>query len=117
MNDCLVSTGGFLSDLMPAWIHTWLYADSLIWTAVGFAGAGIFGSRFVFQWLHSERRKTLVVPWYFWHLSFWGSTLNLLYALHLDKAPLIFGTVFLPFLYGRNLVLLARDTRAADTAT
>ena len=112
MDDCTVAAGaaagGFLGSFMPGWIGGWLYADSLIWTGVGFAGAAIFGSRFLFQWLRSERQKTLVVPWYFWYLSFWGSTLNLCYALHLDKAPLIFGSFFLPFLYGRNLVLLHR---------
>ena len=111
MNDCLVQTGGFLSDFMPAWIALWLYADSWLWTLEGFAGATIFGSRFVLQWLQSERSKTLMVPWYFWHLSFWGSLLNLIYALHLDKAPLIYGSFFLPFLYGRNLVLLHRGGR------
>lgn len=110
MNDC-VEPGGFLQPLLDSLVGSWLYADSLIWTAVGFAGAGIFGSRFLLQWLSSEKRKQLVVPWYFWHLSFWGSSLNFLYALHLDKAPLIFGSCFLPFLYGRNLVLLYRGGR------
>ena len=111
MTDCLVETGGFLAPFMPGVLGSWLYVDSMLWTVVGFAGAGIFGSRFLFQWLSSEKHKTLVVPWYFWHLSFWGSTLNLLYALHLDKAPLIFGTIFLPVLYGRNLMLLHRGGR------
>jgi hypothetical protein len=50
-----------------------------------------------------------VVPWYFWHLSFWGSVLNLLYFMHLDKAPLILGNCFLPFLYGRNILFLRRE--------
>lgn len=80
-----------------------------MWTAVGFLGASIFGSRFVLQWLQSEKEKKLVVPWYFWHLSFWGSVLNLLYFMHLDKAPLIFGNCFLPFLYGRNIFFLRKQ--------
>lgn len=80
-----------------------------MWTAVGFLGAAIFGSRFVLQWLQSEKERKLVVPWYFWHLSFWGSVLNLLYFMHLDKAPLIFGNCFLPFLYGRNIFFLRKQ--------
>jgi hypothetical protein len=32
--------------------------------------------------------------------------LNLLYFMHLDKAPLILGNCFLPFLYGRNILFL-----------
>jgi len=93
-----------IGDLAP-----WLYADSYLWTVVGLAGAAVFSSRFLFQWLQSEKEKQLVVPAYFWHLSFWGSVLNLVYGLHLDKLPIILGYLFLPFLYGRNLVLLGRS--------
>ena len=49
-----------------------------------------------------------MVPGYFWQLSFWGSVLNLIYAMHLDSAPLLLGVAALPFIYGRNLVLLKR---------
>lgn len=108
MNECIEVASGFLRPLLDSTVGYWLYADSSAWTVVGFAGAGIFASRFLFQWLHSEKQKQLVVPWYFWHLSFWGSTLNLVYSMHLDKAPLIAGSIFLPILYGRNLVLLHR---------
>lgn len=109
MKECIEEVaGGFLRPLLDSTVGSWLYADSSIWTLVGFAGAGIFGSRFLFQWLHSEKNKQLVVPWYFWHLSFWGSTLNFIYSMHLDKAPLIVGSCFLPILYGRNLMLLHR---------
>jgi lipid-A-disaccharide synthase-like uncharacterized protein len=68
----------------------------------------LFSSRFLLQWLASEKRRELVVPAYFWHLSFWGSVINCIYALHIDNAPIIFGVFFLPFIYGRNLVLLHR---------
>jgi lipid-A-disaccharide synthase-like uncharacterized protein len=50
----------------------------------------------------------LVVPGYFWYLSFWGSVLNVIYAFHIDNAPIIFGVIALPFIYGRNIVLLRR---------
>lgn len=96
----------FLHGLFP-----WLYASSGWWTAVGFAGNILFGSRFFFQWLASERRHCLVVPAYFWHLSFWGSVINLFYAFHLDSAPLVLGVIALPFIYGRNLILLRRSPK------
>jgi lipid-A-disaccharide synthase-like uncharacterized protein len=102
----LPSTSSFLQPWLEPLLGRWLYVDSGLWTVVGFLGAAIFGSRFVLQWLQSEKEKKLVVPWYFWHLSFWGSVLNLLYFLHLDKAPLILGNCFLPFLYGRNILFL-----------
>lgn len=100
------ANSSFLQSWLEPLLGRWLYADSALWTVVGFLGAAIFGSRFLLQWLQSEKEKKLVVPWYFWHLSFWGSVLNLLYFLHLDKAPLILGNCFLPFLYGRNILFL-----------
>lgn len=100
------ATSSFLQSWLEPLLGRWLYADSALWTVVGFLGAAIFGSRFLLQWLQSEKEKKLVVPWYFWHLSFWGSVLNLFYFLHLDKAPLILGNCFLPFLYGRNILFL-----------
>jgi lipid-A-disaccharide synthase-like uncharacterized protein len=102
----LPANSTFLQPWLEPVLGRWLYVDSALWTAVGFLGAAIFGSRFVLQWLQSEKEKKLVVPWYFWHLSFWGSVLNVLYFLHLDKAPLILGNCFLPFLYGRNILFL-----------
>ncbi len=90
----------YLGKLLP-----WLYVDSIIWTAVGLLGSIIFGGRFVLQWLSSEKKGTVVVPSLFWHMSFWGSCLNFIYLLHIDKLPLILGNFFLPFLYARNLWL------------
>src|SRR3954465_12408856 len=99
------ATHGFLAPVLGPYLP-FLYWNSLIWTCVGFAGNILFGSRFIFQWLASERKHAVVVPAYFWHLSFWGSVLNLLYSFHLDNAPLILGVIALPFIYGRNLFLL-----------
>jgi lipid-A-disaccharide synthase-like uncharacterized protein len=100
------ASSSFLQSWLEPVVGRWLYADSGLWTVIGFLGAAIFGSRFVLQWLQTEKEKKLVVPWHFWHLSFWGSVLNLLYFMHLDKAPLILGNCFLPFLYGRNILFL-----------
>lgn len=94
----------FLAPYLP-----WLYYNTYVWTAIGFTGNILFSSRFLLQWLASERKQCVVVPAHFWHLSFWGSLLNLFYVLHLDSAPLIFGVAALPFLYGRNLILLRRN--------
>ncbi|QQR74667.1 MAG: lipid-A-disaccharide synthase N-terminal domain-containing protein [Holophagales bacterium] len=93
----------WLGRLLPL-----LYVDSGWWTAFGLIGNALFSSRFVIQWLHSEKKKELVVPPIFWHLSFWGSVISLVYALHVDKLPIILGYAFLPVLYARNLVLLRR---------
>jgi len=103
---------GFLAPLLAPWIP-WLYADSAWWTVFGLLGNVVFSSRFLIQWLYSEKKKVLVVPPVFWHLSFWGSVIALLYALHIDKLPIILSFAFLPFLYARNLVLLRRGRALA----
>jgi lipid-A-disaccharide synthase-like uncharacterized protein len=103
MND----TAGFLQPLLGT-LLPWLYVDSRWWTVFGLLGNALFSSRFVIQWLYSEKKKELVVPPIFWHLSFWGSSVSLIYALHIDKLPILLSFSFLPFLYARNLMLLRR---------
>ena len=89
----------------------WLFKDSLWWTAFGLLGNLLFSSRFLLQWVHSERIGRLEIPTVFWHLSFWGSVITLVYSFHIDKLPVILGYLFLPVLYARNLVLLSRGGR------
>lgn len=99
---------GFLAPLIGGYVP-WLYVESYVWTVIGLAGNAIFGSRFFIQWLYSERQKKLLVPPIFWHLSFWGSVLQLLYGLHIDKLPIILGYAFLPLIYARNLRFLKKE--------
>ena len=99
----------YLSHHMP-----WLYGESYWWTVFGFLGTMTFGGRFILQWLHSEKAKKVVVPAIFWHLSFWGSVMTVIYFIHIDKAPAILGNCFLPFIYGRNLYLLYRHQPIAS---
>ena len=107
MNDNAGFLQPFLGQFLP-----WLYVDSSWWTVFGLLGNALFSSRFIIQWLHSEKRKELVVPPIFWHLSFWGSAVSLVYALHIDKLPILLSFSFLPFLYARNLMLLRRGQKA-----
>jgi lipid-A-disaccharide synthase-like uncharacterized protein len=106
--------GSFLEPLLGRHVP-WLYGDSAWWTAFGLAGNLLFSSRFVIQWLYSEKLKRVVVPTAFWHLSFWGSVIALVYAFHVDKVPIILGYVFMPPLYARNLVLLYRGKLPASS--
>jgi lipid-A-disaccharide synthase-like uncharacterized protein len=106
MDDATGFLRPFLEHVLP-----WLYVGSVWWTMLGLVGTTIFGSRFVVQWLYSERQGRLVVPAIFWYLSFWGSVITLIYAFHVDKLPFILSNLFLPFLYARNLSLLRRGRR------
>lgn len=111
----MVESGDFLRPFLEGGLP-WLYRESHAWTAFGLLGNALFSSRFIYQWLHSERRGRVEVPVAFWHISFWGSVVALIYALHVDKLPIVLSYAFLPVLYGRNLVLLRRSRRADEAA-
>lgn len=104
-------TLAFLEPHLSRFTGPWLYADSTWWTAVGFLGGGLFSARFLIQWVSTERHRRLTVPPAFWYCSFWGSVINTIYLIHVDKAPLILMNCFLPFLYLRNLIYLGRSDR------
>jgi lipid-A-disaccharide synthase-like uncharacterized protein len=113
----MYATGGtFLRPFLGDWLPL-LYTSSNWWTVFGFLGNLLFSSRFFFQWIASEKRKRVVVPTHFWYLSFWGSVINLIYALHIDNAPIFFGVVALPIIYGRNLMLLHRTRKGVNETT
>jgi lipid-A-disaccharide synthase-like uncharacterized protein len=98
---------GIIQQLIGAQL-AWLFRESVYWTAFGLVGNFLFGSRFFVQWLLSEKHRRVIVPPIFWHLSFWGSIICLIYALHVDRLPVILGYLFLPFIYARNLILLRK---------
>ena len=44
----------------------------IIFLIIGFLGQGIFASRFVIQWIYSEKKGESSIPIAFWHLSIFG---------------------------------------------
>ena len=83
------------------------------WYVIGFAGQLAFGSRFVVQWLDSERRKQVSIPVAFWYLSITGGIALLAYALHQKDPVFAFGQGAGLLVYVRNLMLLRRSAAAA----
>ena len=53
-----------------------------IWLIIGFVGQGVFASRFLIQWIVSERASKSVIPNIFWWISLAGSMILLSYAIH-----------------------------------
>ncbi len=86
------------------------------WTIFGLTGNVMFTSRFVVQWYASEKLKQSVIPKNFWHLSFLGGLINLVYALHIGAVPFVLGSLLPPIIAARNLMLIARHqpTRPGD---
>ena len=85
---------------------------SKIWLIIGFAGQIFFSSRFLLQWLASEKQKKSVMPVGFWFLSIGGSLLLLVYAIHRKDPVFILGQASGFLIYSRNLQLIYREKKA-----
>lgn len=85
--------------------------DSTLWLAIGFTGNALFFSRFMVQWIASERAGRSYIPTMFWWLSIAGSIVLLLYAVH--KRDPVFIIAYLPncVVYVRNLMLIRKQRR------
>ena len=78
------------------------------WLIIGFAGQGIFASRFIVQWIYSEKKGYSAIPIIFWYLSILGGISLLIYAISRKDPVIISGQIFGISIYSRNLVLIYR---------
>ena len=76
-----------------------------VWEAVGWCGNLLFASRFIVQWVVSERKRQVSVPAAFWWLSLGGSLLSLIYAIAQKNPVWIAGQAIAWVPYIRNLRL------------
>ncbi len=88
-----------------------------IWLLVGFAGQACFTSRFLVQWLVSERRKKSVIPLAFWYFSVLGGATLLSYAIYRRDPVFILGQSTGLLIYLRNLYFIHRDAVRNSTCT
>ena len=77
-----------------------------IWIGIGFLGQAIFGSRFLIQWIASERAKQSIIPLAFWWLSLAGAMFLLLYSIHRRDPVFIVGQCTGFLIYSRNLYFI-----------
>ena len=85
------------------------------WLLVGFLGQGLFSTRFLIQWIASERLKRSVVPELFWWFSMAGGGLLVAYAVQRRDPVFVVGQAAGLLIYIRNLVLIYRERAAART--
>ena len=76
-------------------------------------GIGLFTSRFLVQWIASERRRESVVPVAFWWFSLMGGVTLLSYAIWRQDPVFIMGQGAGLIIYVRNLVLIRSKRREA----
>jgi lipid-A-disaccharide synthase-like uncharacterized protein len=83
----------------------------LLWKCIGFAGIGTFGTRFLVQWLYSEKHGESKVPVIFWWQSLFGTFLCLAYFLRQQDSVGVAGYLLNVIPYTRNLMLVYRRQR------
>jgi len=80
--------------------------NEIIFLIIGFIGQGLFASRFIFQWIYSEKKGESLIPVAFWYLSIFGGIGLLIYAISRKDPVIIVGQLFGIFIYLRNLILI-----------
>ncbi len=86
----------------------------IVWLGIGFFGQGLFFTRWLVQWLASERSAKSHVPIAFWYMSLTGGLITLTYAIHIRDPVFITGQSVGAFVYLRNLMLIHRAARSAQ---
>jgi len=93
------------------------HAIPTFWLVLGFIGQGVFGTRFVVQWIATELKKRSVVPVAFWYLSLVGTVLLLAYSIHLKNPVFILGFSLNMVIYLRNLYFIHKHRTAVQVAS
>jgi lipid-A-disaccharide synthase-like uncharacterized protein len=88
-----------------------------LWVAFGLAGQILFGSRFIVQWVASEKRKVSYIPVVFWYLSLSGGIITAIYAIHIRDTVFTVAQGAGLFVYARNLMLIYRHPAHAEPGT
>ncbi|GAB6162367.1 lipid-A-disaccharide synthase N-terminal domain-containing protein [Desulfothermus naphthae] len=82
-----------------------------IWLGIGFFAQALFASRFIVQWIASEKAKESVVPEAFWYISLLGGILLFLYATWRQDPVFMLGQGSGIFIYSRNLYLIHKKKK------
>ncbi len=71
--------------------------------AIGYIAQGLFSSRFLVQWISSEKEGKVVAPTLFWQISLIASFLLILYSILIKDLTILFGQLLGYYVYIRNL--------------
>lgn len=102
-----------IADLSPSLWHGVIHKFASWWVALGLVGQLLFASRFVIQWVASERKGRSVIPTPFWYLSLGGSAILLVYSIHIADPVFILANLFNSFIYIRNLMLIGKEKQTS----
>jgi len=77
----------------------------------GVIGQLVFFSRFLVQWIISEKEKKSTIPLAFWYLSIIGAVLTFVYAVWRKDPIFSISQLVGLIVYSRNLVLIRQHSR------
>ena len=80
--------------------------SEFLWVSFGTLGQLVFFSRWIVQWLSSEKYKTSYIPVSFWWCSLLGGIITLLYSHHIGSFPFMLAQAIGIIVYTRNLLLI-----------
>ena len=87
-----------------------LNSKELLWVIFGTLGQLVFFSRWIIQWLSSEKKQTSVIPVAFWWCSLVGGLITLVYAKHIGSFPFMLAQGIGLIVYSRNLFLIYKGS-------
>lgn len=100
-----------LAEDLPAYFYEIFVTRFDFWLVFGIGAQLVFGSRFILQWVASEREGRSVMPLSFWFLSIVGGLMTLVYGFVRKEPVIIIGQALSTIIYARNLVLIFRERR------
>jgi len=106
----------FFADTLIGHEHRMFGLDWSYLTVLGLVGNIVFSTRFLVQWMASERKGESVIPVSFWYWSILGSIVMCLYFIF--KRDPVGILAYLPnsFIYFRNLHLIRNKRLTSETA-
>ncbi|MEL6980410.1 MAG: lipid-A-disaccharide synthase N-terminal domain-containing protein [Pseudomonadota bacterium] len=105
-----------MAEAETHWVLSLLLVESwpqALLALYGLTAQALFMSRMMLQWIASEREGRSVVPVAFWWLSLSGAAMLLVYGVLRQDIVIILAQAFGLVVYVRNLILIAREKRAA----
>jgi lipid-A-disaccharide synthase-like uncharacterized protein len=88
----------------------------VLWVSIGFLGQGAFASRWLVQWVASEKSKSSVMPASFWWMSLFSGVVLFAYFVWRADIVGVLGQTSGVVVYARNIRLISKQARRAQKA-
>jgi len=107
----LILTATAFAQPHRVWGLDWSYL-----TILGFVGNAVFSTRFLMQWIASEKHGDSIIPVSFWYWSIGGSVIMCFYFIFQRDPVGILAYLPNSMIYMRNLSLIKKRKLAATAA-